>query len=116
MTNGSTGRGSGSRRVLPWIVCCILVGIVATGVGLVLFLIPSPSASFGWFASVPGSATIFSPAGTLLAPVHQAGLIVGAMGMVVVAFGVGWWFGLRQARTWRPQPDTPKSPNRSTAP
>lgn len=66
--------------------------------GLVLIFTPVSSASFGWFAYVPGSTEVFAPTATLLAPLHQTGLVIGVIGLVLVAFGTGWWCGLRRGR------------------
>ncbi|MEO7122625.1 MAG: hypothetical protein ABI400_05820 [Lacisediminihabitans sp.] len=81
------------------VIVCIILGAIVTVAGAVLILIPSPTASFGWFAYVPLSDAVFTPASALLAPVHQAGLLVGVIGALLLAFGVGWWFGQRTQAT-----------------
>jgi ABC-type Na+ efflux pump permease subunit len=96
------------RRTLQWVVSCVILGAAVIVIGLIMIFIPAGSASFGWFAYVPGSDVVFSPAGALLAPLHQIGLIVGVLGLVVLAFGTGWWLGLRPSRLSRARGTSPR--------
>ncbi|MDY7541745.1 MULTISPECIES: hypothetical protein [unclassified Cryobacterium] len=99
MGEREAGHGGGShshpsRRVSVFLV---ILGAVAAAIGLVLLLLPSNQASFGWYAYAPlGDSTFFPPAG-LLSPQSQIGMVVFIVGLVALAFGAGWMLGLRNA-------------------
>ncbi|MDJ0325490.1 hypothetical protein QMG61_17150 [Cryobacterium sp. PH31-AA6] len=95
-----------SRRVS---VSMVVLGTVAAVIGLVLLLVPSGQASFGWFAYAPLSNTTFSPIGLQLSPRSQIGIALFVVGLAVLAFGAGWMLGQRQAADKRQLPD-PGSP------
>lgn len=79
----------------------VLLGTVAAAIGLVLLLVPSDQASFGWFAYAPLSNTTFSPIGLQLSPRSQIGIALFLVGLAVLAFGAGWMLGQRQAARQR---------------
>jgi heme/copper-type cytochrome/quinol oxidase subunit 1 len=87
----------------------VVLGAVAVVIGLVLLLLPSDQASFGWFAYAPLSGTTFFPPGGLLSPRSQIGMVLFVVGLVLLAFGAGWMLGQRQAASQRRLPD-PGSP------
>ncbi|TFB54221.1 hypothetical protein [Cryobacterium sp. Sr3] len=78
-------------------VSMVALGTVAAVIGLVLLLVPSDQASFGWFAYAPLSNTTFSPIGLQLSPRSQVGIALFIVGLAVLAFGAGWMLGQRQA-------------------
>ncbi|TFD62715.1 hypothetical protein E3T39_01895 [Cryobacterium suzukii] len=51
----------------------VVLGAVAAVIGLVLLLVPSGQASFGWFAYAPLSNTTFFPPFVQLSPHSQIG-------------------------------------------
>jgi heme/copper-type cytochrome/quinol oxidase subunit 1 len=106
---GETQAGQGgvfnselSRRVS---VSMVVLGTVAAVIGLMLLLVPSDQASFGWFAYAPLSNTTFSPIGLQLSPRSQIGIALFIVGLAVLAFGAGWMLGQRQAASQRRLPD-----------
>ena len=82
----------------------VVLGAVTALVGLVLFLLPGGSASFGWFAYAPLSNTTFLPSGVLLTPQSQIGIVLLIIGLALLAFGAGWVLGQRQAAGQRRLP------------
>lgn len=101
------GQGRGFRSGLSrWVsVSIVILGSVTAVIGLVLFLLPSGSASFGWFAYAPLSNTAFFPSGVLLTPRSQIGIVLLVIGLALLAFGAGWALGQRQAAGQRRLPD-----------
>jgi len=83
-----------SRRVHLGLV---VGGIIAVATGLLLISIPSNSASFGWFDYQPLPETASLPSVVFSDPVHQVGLVVGIVGVALLAFSAGWTFGRREA-------------------
>ncbi|TFD04842.1 hypothetical protein E3T25_04830 [Cryobacterium sandaracinum] len=86
-------------------VSMVVLGTVAAVIGLVLLLVPSDQASFGWFAYAPLSNTTFSPIGLQLSPRSQIGIALFIVGLAVLAFGAGWMLGQRQATSQSRLPD-----------
>lgn len=82
-------------------VFMVVLGAVAAVTGLVLVLMPSDQASFGWFAYAPLSNTTFSPIGLQLSPRSQIGIALFIVGVAAPAFGAGWMLGQRQAASQR---------------
>jgi len=76
----------------------VVLGAVAAVIGLVLLLLPSGQASFGWFAYAPLSDTTFFPPGGLLSPQSQIGMVLIIVGLVLLAFGAGWFSGNAKPR------------------
>jgi heme/copper-type cytochrome/quinol oxidase subunit 1 len=89
----------------------VVLGAVAAVIGLVLLLVPSDQASFGWFAYVSLSDTTFSPIGLQLSPRSQIGIALFIVGLAVLAFGAGWMLSQRQAASQRRLPDPGSSGN-----
>ncbi|GLK16414.1 hypothetical protein [Herbiconiux flava] len=92
------------------LVSTVLVPLLAVAVmaaGLVGILVSTPqSASFGWFAYAPLSATVFSPTGAIIVGWGSiAGAVAVALGLAALAFWAG--FTLATSRSRRP----PRSPN-----
>jgi heme/copper-type cytochrome/quinol oxidase subunit 1 len=92
------------------LVTTVLVPLLAAAVmaaGLVAIVASTPqSASFGWFAYAPLSATVFSPTGAIVIGWGSiAGAAAVALGLAALAFWAG--FTLATARTRRP----PRGPN-----
>ena len=83
----------------------VVLGAVEAVIGLVLLLLPSDQASFGWFAYAPLSDTTFIPPGVLLSPHSQIGIGVFTIGLAMLAFGAGWMLGQHQATSQRRSPD-----------
>ena len=79
----------------------VILGAVAAVIGLVLVVVPSGQASFGWFAYAPLSNTAFFPPGVLLSPRGQIGIALFPTGLVMLAFGAGWMLGQHQAASQR---------------
>ena len=77
----------------------VAVGIVAVAVGVALFLLPVAPPTIGWFAYQPLSETTFVPPGTLLTPLQPSAIVIGVLGMLLLAFAAGWAFGRREARS-----------------
>ena len=86
-------------------VSMVALGTAAAVIGLVLILMPSDQASFGWFAYAPLSDTTFSPIGLQLSPRSQIGIALFVIGLAVLAFGAGWMLGQRQSASQRRLPD-----------
>ena len=86
-------------------VSMVALGTAAAVIGLVLILMPSDQASFGWFAYAPLSDTTFSPIGLHFFPRSQIGIALFVIGLAVLAFGAGWMLGQRQAASQRRLPD-----------
>ncbi|TFC83811.1 hypothetical protein E3T28_04960 [Cryobacterium sinapicolor] len=82
-------------------VSMVVLGTVAAVIGLVLLLVPSDQASFGWFAYAPLSNTTFSPIGLQLSPRSQIGIALFIVGLAVLSFGAGSMLGQRQAASQR---------------
>ena len=76
-------------------VVLAIAGLVATITGVVLVATSAPSASFGWFAYAPLSSVTFTPDGTFLNSQQLMGLVVGVLGLLLVAFSAGWSLGVR---------------------
>ena len=95
LENGQGG-GSHSRPLRRVSVFLVVLGAVAAAIGLVLLLLPSTQASFGWYAYAPLSGSTFLPPVGLLSPQSQIGLVMFVVGLVVLAFGAGWMLGLRR--------------------
>ncbi|MDY7529364.1 MULTISPECIES: hypothetical protein [unclassified Cryobacterium] len=87
---GNVSESNRSRRVS---VSMVVLGAVAAVIGLVLLLLPSNQASFGWYAYAPLSDSTFLPPGGLFSPQNQIGMVVFIVGLVVLAFGAGWMLG-----------------------
>ena len=87
----------------------VVLGAVAAVIGLVLLLLPSGQASFGWFAYAPLSNSAFIPPGVLLSPHSQIGIVLFVIGLAMLAFSAGWMLGHRQAARQQRLPD-PGSP------
>ena len=83
----------------------VVLGAVAAGIGLVLLLLPSGQASFGWFAYAPLNDTTFFPPGGLSSPHSQIGIGVFTIGLAMLAFGAGWMLGHHQDTSQRRAPD-----------
>lgn len=83
----------------------VVLGAAIAVIGLALFLIPSASASFGWFAYQPLSNTTFFPSGVPLTTRSQTGIVLFIGGLVLFAFGAGWALGQRQGAGQRRLPD-----------
>lgn len=83
-------RGSGARAISA---CLFALGLVLAVASVVLFVIPRPAASFGWYAYAPLSSTTFAPP----AADTRQGFAFGAAAaaLVLVAGSVGWWLGRR---------------------
>ena len=79
----------------------VVLGALAAVIGLVLFLLPSGQATFGWFAYAPLSNTTFFPPGVLLSPHGQIGIVLFLTGLAILAFGAGWMLGQRPAASKR---------------
>jgi heme/copper-type cytochrome/quinol oxidase subunit 1 len=85
----------------------VVLGAVAAVIGLVLLLVPSGQASFGWFAYAPLSDTTFFPPGVQLSPHRQIGSALLPIGLLILAFGAGWLLGQYQAASPRRAPGHP---------
>ena len=83
----------------------VALGAVAAVTGLLLLLVPSGQATFGWFAYAPLSNTTFFPPGVLLSPHGQIGIVLFLTGLAILAFGAGWTLGQHQAASQRRAPD-----------
>lgn len=89
------GLRSGASR---WVsLSMVVVGTAVAIIGLILFMLPSNSSSFGWFAYAPLSSATFIPTGVFLSPLSQTGIVLFIVGVVLLAFGAGWAFGKRRA-------------------
>lgn len=75
----------------------VVLGAGAVVIGLVLLVLPSDQASFGWFAFEPLPTTVFSPPGVLLTPQSHIGVVLLMVGLAMFGFGAGWVLGQRQA-------------------
>lgn len=83
----------------------VVFGAATAVIGLVLFLLPSGSASIGWFAYQPLSNTMFFPSGIPPSPRSHTGVVLLIVGLILLAFGAGWALGQRQAAGQRRLPD-----------
>lgn len=83
------------RARAPWIVA-----ILALLIGAVLVVLGAPadtSASFGWFVYQPLAAQAFFPQGGVsLSLTSLAGLVLGAVGVIALAFLTGRWVQRRR--------------------
>lgn len=75
------------RRHVQW---TFLLGVIATITGTALVFGPGAPATFGWYAYAPLSEATFGV--YPLAPRRIAGLIIGAVGLLVTGFGLGGMF------------------------
>ncbi|TFD09699.1 hypothetical protein E3T35_14590 [Cryobacterium sp. TMT1-2-2] len=100
MGEEQAGQGASSRSGLARLVSVsmVVLGAMAVVIGLVLLVLPSGQASFGWFAHAPLSDTTFFPPSGLLSPRNQLGIGVFTIGLAVLAFGAGWMLGSRLER------------------
>src|SRR5690606_16560264 len=71
-----------------WLIT-MLLGAAVGGLGLALALTAPPTASFGWFAYVPLSQSVFIP--TSMGGQQFAGVILAATGLLVIGLGAGAW-------------------------
>ncbi len=69
------------------------LGLVLAVVSVVLFAIPRPTASFGWYAYAPLSSTTFVPPEGDTRQAFAFGAAAAAL--VLIAGSVGWWLGRR---------------------
>lgn len=70
-----------------------VLGLVLAVVSAILFAIPRPAASFGWYAYAPLSSTTFTPS----AADARQGFALGTAGaaLLLMAGSAGWWLGRR---------------------
>lgn len=95
-TTGSEHGRTPARDLPRWVgIAVVAFGIASAVAGVVLMLVPSGQASFGWFAYAPLSRTAFVPTGTLLSQLDLAGLALLVIGLVALAFSAGWALGRR---------------------
>lgn len=82
----------------PWLrrAGLALAGI-AVLIGIILMLLPAEQRTVGWFAYQPLSHTTFVPdAGIVLSPRSILGIVLAALGALVLAFYAGWLLALRR--------------------
>lgn len=82
----------GGRRI---IVVTLVSGVLLLAGILLAILTPVTIASFGWFAYAPLSAATFVP-GLGMQPGFVIGLVLGALGLLGIGFGLGWLFAVRR--------------------
>ena len=80
------------------ILLLAIAGVLAT-TGAILLAMPDPQATFGWVASLPLSATSFTPTPWFSSYLRSSG---GTLLMLVVA-GMLFFFGWRVGRRGQPE-------------
>jgi len=88
----TTDLGRYARSVSPqrraWLLLVAGSVLVLASV-TVLLLVPTPAASFGWFAYAPLSDTVVTPGFVFLDPTCRWAVVVGVVGLIAASWAAG---------------------------
>ncbi len=86
------------KEVVAWAAAIVLV-LIGASILLAILFSPVETASFGWFAYAPLSASTFVPDNAVLVPrTAIAGAVALTLGLTAAGVLTGWRLGKRAAR------------------